>query len=124
MEKFEVREDGPLRIERTDGGDKVVLEFKGKSILRDPAEFLQPILFQMLDEIEQSGSRLVLDFRELTYMNSSTFTPLIKTLEKGRLGDFKITVLFSSDKRWQSVSFAALTIFETRDGRVSIESSE
>jgi len=121
MEKFEGIQEGPLNLTRGERDGDIVIEFTGKSILRDPSEFLQPILFQVLEEAGEGGRRLVLDFRGLTYMNSSTFTPLIKLLERARTGDSKITVIFGSDQKWQAVSFAALTIFTTSDGRVAIE---
>lgn len=75
MEKFQGIQEGPLSIAREDAGKEIRLIFSGKSILRSPAEFLQPILLQVLGEATLNEKRLVLDFRQLTYMNSSTFTP-------------------------------------------------
>ena len=124
MERFEGIEEGPLTISRSDFDGGVKLIFQGKSILRDPAELLQPVLFQMLEDGDRDGTRLVLDFRGLTYMNSSTFTPLVKVLEKARLGESKVTVLYDSEQKWQSVSFTALVIFDTGDGRVSVRGQE
>jgi hypothetical protein len=124
MDRFEGIQEGPLTVKRSGSDANVGLVFEGKSILRDPTEILQPILFQVLDESDDADKRLELDFRELSYMNSSTFTPIIKTLEKARLGDSKVTVIYSSDQKWQAVSFAALTIFDTGDGRISIEGKE
>lgn len=124
MSQFEGVQDGPLTIRREEITDDLVLVFEGKSILRDPAEFLQPILIQVLDEADADDKRLVLDFSGLTYMNSSTYTPLVKTLEKARLGKSRITVLYDAAQKWQSVSFVALTIFATGDGRVSVVGKE
>lgn len=124
MDRFEGISEGPLTITRSEPDGQLVFEFSGKSILRDPTELLQPILFQILAEAEESRQRLVLDFRNLTYMNSSTFTPLVKTLEKARLGDSMVTVWYSSIQKWQAVSFTALTIFDTGDGRVVVEGRE
>ncbi len=121
MDRFEGIQDGPLNVQRSEDDQGLILAFTGKSILRDPTEVLQPILLRVLEEADRADSRLVLDFRELTYMNSSTFTPLIKTLERARLGGSRVTVLFSPDKKWQSVSFTALTIFDTPDGRIRVE---
>lgn len=120
MAKFEGIQEGPLTIGREDRDGELVLVFEGKSILRDPTELLQPLLFDSLSEASESSLTLVLDFRKLTYMNSSTFTPVVKTLEKARVGTGSVRVLFNSEERWQSVSFAALSIFATRDGRISV----
>lgn len=124
MRKFEGFSEGPLKIEREDQADRILLSFEGKSILRDPAELLQPLLMQVLEEATESSRRLVLDFRLLTYMNSSTFTPLVKTLEHARIGNAMITVIYDDTAKWQSVSFTALTIFDTADGRVSVVGNE
>lgn len=121
MNKFEGLQEGPLSVQRLDDERGLVIIFAGKSILRDPSEVLQPALMQVVEEAQAAQRTLVLDFRELKYMNSASFTPVIKTLEKARMNDLSVTVLYSSEKRWQSVSFAALNIFETSDGRVSIE---
>jgi hypothetical protein len=121
MEKFNGITEGPLSISRNDDEETLVLSFTGKSILRDPTELLQPNLFLVLDEVEETGKTLVLDFTELSYMNSSTFTPLVKTLEKARRGTCRVRVLYDESQKWQSVSFAALTIFNTTDGRVQVE---
>ena len=120
MNKFEGVQEGPLTIRREQASEDLTLVFEGKSILRDPTEFLQPILLQVVEEIDAEGKRLVLDFSDLAYMNSSTFTPLVKTLERARLGRSRITVLYDADQKWQSVSFSALKIFTTDDGRVAV----
>ena len=120
MSKFEGVQEGPLTIRREETSEDLTLVFEGKSILRDPTEFLQPVLLQVVEEIDAEGKRLVLDFSDLAYMNSSTFTPLVKTLERARLGRSRITVLYDTDQKWQSVSFSALEIFTTDDGRVAV----
>ena len=116
--------DGPLTIERSDETDHICMRFIGKSILRDPSEFLQPILLQVLEEAEAMSHRLVLDFRSLTYMNSSTFTPLVKTLERAQLGRATVQVIYNVAAKWQAVSFNALSIFSTSDGRISVIGEE
>ena len=124
MRDEETITEGALEINRSQTDDALVLSFSGKSIVRDPAEFLQPLLLGALSEAEEAGIRLLLDFRGLTYMNSSTFTPLIKVLEKARLGDQAVIVWYDSEQKWQEVSFAALKIFATKDQRIRITAAE
>lgn len=124
MNKFEGVQEGPLTIRREETAEDLILVFEGKSILRDPTEFLQPILLQVVEEIDAEGKRLVLDFSSLAYMNSSTFTPLVKTLERARLGSSRMTVLYDADQKWQSVSFSALKIFATDDDRLAVVGKE
>lgn len=121
MEKTTVFDEGPLKIERSNDESGLKLLFSGKSILRDPTKALQPVLLEMLEEASTSQKRLVLDFTGLKYMNSSSFTPIIRALEKSKLEGNEVSVIFSTEKRWQTVSFEALLIFETHDGRIKIE---
>lgn len=113
-----------LTLEKNEADEDVTIRFLGKSILRDPAEFILPILLAALTDASSTRRRLVLDFCELTYMNSSTLTPLIKVLERARLGDDRLTARYRKALKWQAVSFSALTIFQTPDGRVAIEGKE
>lgn len=112
--------DGALSIHHSEGKHEIVLQFSGKSIVRDPTSLLHPTLLKAADEAAEKKKRMVLDFEELTYMNSSSFTPIIRILEKARLSGQAVSIVFDASKRWQSVSFAALTIFETADGRIKI----
>ena len=112
--------DGPLHIEREVGDDTLRLRFVGKSILRDPVDLVLPVLLEALEQAEVQNCRLILDFCGITYMNSSSFTPIVKTLEKARVGTAQMTVRYDSGQKWQSVSFTALNIFATPDGRVAI----
>lgn len=98
--------------------------FLGKSILENPGNFILPILMESLEEVLHSGKRLVLDFRELTYMNSSTLTPIIKILERVRIAGGEITLRYRKSQEWQHVSFSALSIFLTPDGRIAIDGQD
>lgn len=113
-----------LRLDTAEDEQSLTIRFTGKSILREPAEFVLPILLAALAEAGSRTKRLVLDFRALSYMNSSTLTPVIKVLERVRLGDGMVTALYRRDLKWQSVSFSALAIFQTPDGRVQINGAE
>jgi hypothetical protein len=56
-------------------------------------------------------------------MNSSTITPIIKTLERAKRGKTRVTVTYLKSLKWQDVIFSALEIFRTKDGRVEIKGS-
>lgn len=123
MAQHERLKNGPLTVYESEDEGSISYYFRGKSIVRSPTDSLQPFLFEVLDEADRGGRRLVLDFRPLTYMNSSSFTPIIKALERARLRESKVTVLYDPAKKWQAVSFVALLIFETPDGRISVAGS-
>ena len=113
-----------LRMELSEEGEVRTIRFFGKSMLRDPNEFILPVFLSALDDANRENKRLVLDFRELAYMNSSTLTPLIKILERARVEEGSITVLFRKNLKWQEISFSALVIFQTTDRRIEIKGEE
>ncbi len=101
--------------------EAIVLKWLGRSMMRNPGGFVTPILLDGLNASTRAQKRLVLDFTELEYMNSSTITPVIKILERVRRGRNELTVLYNRSLQWQELSFSALRIFQTADGRVSIK---
>ncbi len=109
-----------LHVIVEDDGTCVTVRFLGKSMLRDPTDFVMPILAETLADARNAGKRIVMDFRDLAYMSSSTLTPVIKILEQARIGQGQVTVEYRKSLRWQDVSFSALGIFETRDRRIEI----
>jgi hypothetical protein len=112
-----------LRIEVEEGTDEIVMRWYGKSTMRKPADFLAPILADILKRGGDGARRIVLDFRPLQYMNSSTITPVIRILEQTRRGQGRMSVLYLQALRWQHLSFSALKIFETPDARIEIKAT-
>ena len=110
-----------LHVEVDQADEAVRLRFLGKSMLREPGEFLLPLLLKTLSDAIDGKRRIVLDFRELAYMNSSTLTPVIKILERARVGKGEITLVYRKALKWQDISFSALVIFQTPDGRIAIQ---
>ena len=101
--------------------EAIVLKWLGRSMMRNPGGFVTPILLDALNASSRTQKRLVLDFTELEYMNSSTITPVIKILERVRRGRNELTVLYNRSLQWQELSFSALRIFQTADSRVAIK---
>ncbi|MEX1057714.1 MAG: hypothetical protein WED11_08275, partial [Natronospirillum sp.] len=101
--------------------DAVVLNLSGKSIIRDSMETLLPIFKASLEEAILADKRMILDFRLVSYMNSSSFAPVIKVLEKARIGKAHLAVIYNNNEKWQETSFSAMTIFKTPDGRITID---
>ncbi len=113
-----------LRVEITEDADSLTMRWLGKSTMRRPGEFLAPLLADLLKRGSESGKRIVLDFRALQYMNSSTITPVIRILEQMRRGTGRMSVLYRQAMKWQHLSFSALKIFETPDARIEIRGAE
>jgi hypothetical protein len=107
-----------LEVQRDDEEVRVV--WTGRSTAREPMTFIGPIITEALEACATADTKLVLDFRTLAYMNSSTITPLIRLLRQANRGSERVLVLYRSAARWQEMSFSALTVFATKDGRIEI----
>lgn len=111
---------GELTLELAEAQGELRVTWRGKSSDREPSRFLVPVLTAALESARNAGLPLVLDFRELDYMNSSTFTPLVKALDESRRLAVPIVLEYSLARRWQALSFSALRTFETLDGRIKV----
>ena len=111
--------DRQLKLELQESND-IRLTFGGRSTARNPGEFVLPIMLRSLDRAVAAKKKLVLDFRELEYMNSSTVTPVIKLLEQAKQRGCTLTVLYKKDLKWQAVSFSALEILHSNDSHIEI----
>jgi hypothetical protein len=112
--------EGELTLEVEDRPGEVRVIWRGKSADREPGRFLVPVLGQVLERARAASARLVHDFSNLEYMNSSTFTPVVKTVDEARRAGVPIALEYSLARKWQALSFSALRTFETSDGRVSV----
>ncbi|HYX93192.1 MAG TPA: hypothetical protein VE782_16620 [Myxococcaceae bacterium] len=112
--------DGPLSLRLFETEDSVCLEWHGQSMAREPGRFLLPILSKALDLGLQRDKRLVIDFQQLEYLNSSTITPVIRILEHARRGHSRVRILYSKALKWQALSFTALELFKTPDARIDV----
>jgi len=110
-----------LKIEVQESNDSITTRWTGKSIDRNPSNFLNPILVEIVNRSTEFNKRMVLDFQKLDFMNSSTVTPLIKILERAHKGKMSVTVTYNKQMKWQDLSFSALKIFQTKDRRVEIK---
>ena len=116
----ETHQDSELTLELRDEGDAVCVRWSGMSTAREPGKFILGILTKAIDLSSQEQKPLVLDFQNIGYMNSSTITPIIRVLDRAMRGRNAVRVLYKRDLKWQQLSFTALQVFETRDGRIEI----
>src|ERR687888_1874720 len=110
--------DGPLSLRLFETEDAICLEWHGQSMAREPGRFLLPILSKALDLGLQRDKRLVIDFQQLEYLNSSTITPVIRILEHARRGHSRVRILYSKALKWQGLSFTPPPLFREAGGRV------
>jgi hypothetical protein len=112
--------DGPLSLRLFETDEMVCLEWRGQSMAREPARFLLPVLSKALDLGLQRDKRLVIDFQQLEYLNSSTITPVIRILEHARRGHSRVQIVYNKSLKWQALSFTALELFRTADARIDV----
>jgi hypothetical protein len=113
-------EQGDLALELSRTGSELRLAWQGKSAERDPSRFLVPVLAEAMESARVHGLPLVMDFTGLDYMNSSTFTPVVKALDESRRLAVPVVLEYSLSRKWQALSFSALRTFETLDGRIKV----
>lgn len=111
---------GELVLELLQSQGELRLLWRGKSTEREPGHFLVPVLAESFESARAAGLPLVLDFAALEYMNSSTFTPVVKALDDSRRLSVPVILEYALSRKWQALSFSALRTFETLDGRIKI----
>lgn len=110
-----------LTLEKIVGDTSITIRFIGKSNERNPSKFISPILSDVLHQSDSGNKEIVLDFKELEYMNSSTITPILKILDKAtREKNYRIAIVYRQSLKWQDLSFSALKIFELKDNKIKI----
>ena len=114
-------EDGTLRLDIVEDDETVRVIWSGRSTAREPGQFILPILTEAVENAERTDRRVVIDFRRLEYLNSSTITPMIRVLELAKRGTVAMSVIYDQKLKWQALSFSALYLFQTHDDRVKVE---
>ncbi len=112
--------ENDLTLDLTQSPGELRLTWRGKSSDREPSRFLAPILSDALERARVAGVPLAMDFSALEYMNSSTFTPVVKVLDESRRLHVPVVLEYSTARKWQALSFSALRTFETLDGRIKV----
>ena len=122
MANVETHREKYLSIELVETVEELSMRWRGKSRDRDPGQFLMPLLVKTLERVRDGKKRLVIDFSEIEYMNSSTFSPIVKMLAEAQRGASRVLIEFHRGRKWQTLSFSALKAFETTDGRIAVRS--
>ena len=116
----ETFQDAALTLELSEEAAAVRVAWSGRSMARTPGKFILPVILKAIELSRASQKRLELDFQQIDYMNSSTITPIIRVLEQAGRGADPVRILYNKGRRWQELSFSALAVFQTADGRIEI----
>lgn len=107
-----------LEIEK----EKLVrLVWSGKSMSKEPSEYLTPFFDDLLAAIQKSNLNLEFDFSHLDFINSSTIQPFINFLDKAQKNGIVLKIIYSIEKDWQELIFAAMRFFETQNSQITIQ---
>ena len=110
-----------MTIQVVEHQNSIDVKWEGTSVDRQPSTFISPILVKVLEMASDLNKRIIMDFQSMSYMNSSTITPIIKILERAKKGMTKITIFYKKSLKWQELNFSALEIFQTKDNRLEIK---
>jgi len=121
MKKPKSFTNNSLTIQVVEHQNSIDVKWEGTSVDRQPSTFISPILVKVLEMASDLNKRIIMDFQSMSYMNSSTITPIIKILERAKKGMTKITIFYKKSLKWQELNFSALEIFQTKDNRLEIK---
>ena len=110
-----------LELKLQENLENISLTWSGESTEREPGIFLTPILDQVITLNEKTDKKIIMDFRQLQYMNSSTVTPIIRLIDKIKKGNHEMLILYQNHLDWQEICFSALLVFTTKDHRIDIK---
>jgi anti-anti-sigma regulatory factor len=110
---------GELEVQVKQRGSSIVLNFLGRSVDRNPGTELRPYFEGIREAL--AGRSLVLDFRELKYMNSSTVRPIIEIIQGASKIATAVEVHYHSSVTWQRLSFKLIEALAKEWPNVTIQ---
>lgn len=111
-------ESGSLVISVMRTAAATTIAWTGESDSRNPGEFLNPLVAKLAKDL--AGQSVVIDFSELTYMNSATVAPLIMCI-KSLDGTANAVLVVFSDQDWQRTHVQCVRTISRQLKKVKIE---
>jgi len=98
---------GELKVIVNESARPLEMKFFGESDSANISKELRDLFggYEAL-AVEQG---LLLDFRELEYMNSSSFPPIVELIRDLHARKAPVTVYYSQSKAWQRTPFTAIS---------------
>ena len=78
----------------------------GKSEARDPENLLNPYFDILLNSLKDK--EVILDFKSLEFMNSSTIPPIIRLMNNLEAEGISTKIIYNAKNYWQVFSFEVL----------------
>jgi anti-anti-sigma regulatory factor len=111
-------ESGSLVIALLRTAAATTIAWTGESDSRNPGEFLNPLVAKLAKDL--AGQNVIIDFSELTYMNSATVAPLIMCIKSLDATASSVLVMFS-DQDWQRTHVQCVRTISRQLKKVRIE---
>ncbi len=87
-------------------GSPTQIKWLGVSQARDPASIINPYFEKLAEELQ--GGPVVVDFKKLEYMNSSTVSSIVAMCQLFEKKGIQTTLRYDKSSSWQEASFRAL----------------
>jgi hypothetical protein len=95
-----------LTIHSVSTNQRYTLRWLGECDFRNPSEALGPTLRGILPELQDR--RLVLDFRGLTFMNSSSVSPILMFVKAACSRGIPVHLIYNVNLSWQRVTASSM----------------
>lgn len=101
-----------LRVQVLDQGDSVRIVWHGVSETQDPELGIGQFLKDLLPSL--AGKKVVVDFRDLDYMNSATTLTVLQLIRELSARELETELRYSTGAEWQRIAFRSLkTVTQT-----------
>ena len=98
----------------------IILDFLGKSNIRNPSEILESALGKYLGFAKQKSLSIKLCFSDIQYLNSSTLAFLVKFGKTCDHDSIPLELEYNGNVAWQVSAFGSLSFLESISKWVSI----
>jgi hypothetical protein len=114
-------QEGELTIDVYDmPGRAVRVDFKGKSVHRQPDMFLRPLFADIAKKASAYGAGIEMHFEELEFFNTATITSVIHFVKELRIKQIPMVLSYNARHQWQRVFFDALGMLAKTNSRLKI----
>jgi hypothetical protein len=111
---------GELTIDIYDmPGRPVRVDFRGKSVHRQPDMILRPLFADIAKKATAYGGGVEMHFEALDFFNTATITTVIHFVKELRNKQMPVVLSYNASHQWQRVFFDALGML-AKDGRLKI----
>lgn len=108
-----------LTISHATTPSRYTLFWRGECDFRDPTEALGPTLRGVLPELRDR--RLVLDFRGLNFMNSSSVSPILMFIKAACSRGIPVHLIYNVNLSWQRTTASSMRALSRSLRNLSVE---